>query len=524
MKKEVSFLAALLLLAACEKTPAVSDGEPLPLRIVPVMTKAGETDFDAGDAIGVSILRAGVPYVTNEKLSYDGSVFAGDLCWYAEGGETAVLKAYYPYSATVPERFSVQADQREGTSASDFIAGSRDDVLPSAHAVTLPFRHRLSRIVLNLTNRADGEVAGVSLTGARLTALVDADFSATADEAAPAGTVQLYRKSAETYVGILPPQTVSLTVTVQTAGGKELSQALAEATLGAGKQYTVSVTVNPEDLQLTLSGDIDAWEDGGELGADESLTEHLSEGYILYHEDRYSVKKMADGKWWMTQNLRYVPEGLTPCSDLNDVTAGVYCPLRVNGSKTAAEFSGSADVVEANGYLYQAEVALGLNVGDLTAVAEAEALEGTQGICPAGWHVPTVDDIVGLVGKAVAPIVTVPTAPYYDGANGSVALLNADGFNMAACGAVSITDNTKTSGTFMGFLASYPDRLTSGMFCGSTYAGVTYNTANDEGSGVKNLQFYGFMPMTNKAEEADYTCNGTKVSYRIAAPLRCVRN
>ena len=41
---------------------------------------------------------------------------------------------------------------------------------------------------------------------------------------------------------------------------------------------------------------------------------------------------------------------------------------------------------------------------------------------------------------------------------------------------------------------------------------------------VKNLQFFGLMPMTNKATEAEYTCNGTKVSYRIAGPLRCVRN
>ena len=54
--------------------------------------------------------------------------------------------------------------------------------------------------------------------------------------------------------------------------------------------------------------------------------------------------------------------------------------------------------------------------------------------------------------------------------------------------------------------------------------GVTYNTNGDETSGVKNLQFHGFMPMTNKATEAEYTCNGTKVSYRIAAPVRCVRD
>ena len=62
------------------------------------------------------------------------------------------------------------------------------------------------------------------------------------------------------------------------------------------------------------------------------------------------------------------------------------------------------------------------------------------------------------------------------------------------------------------------------MFCGSSYAGVTYNTANDPESGIKNLQFWGLMPMTNKDAEADYTCNGSKVSYRIAGPVRCVRD
>jgi hypothetical protein len=94
---------------------------------------------------------------------------------------------------------------------------------------------------------------------------------------------------------------------------------------------------------------------------------------------------------------------------------------------------------------------------------------------------------------------------------------------MEAYGAITIQDNTKTTGTFMGRMANY-DHLASGMFCGSSYGGVTYNTSGDETSGIKNLQFYGLMPMTNKASEDQFTCNGTKVSYRIAAPLRCVRN
>ena len=136
---------------------------------------------------------------------------------------------------------------------------------------------------------------------------------------------------------------------------------------------------------------------------------------------------------------------------------------------------------------------------------------------------PTLDDIVALVGKSVGAT-TNPDAPYYGGADGLIKLLNEDGFNMDAFGAISIQDNTKTAGTFMGFLSAYKDRLTSGMFCGSTYAGVTYVDKDNPTAGVKNLQFYGFLPMTNKASEDQYTCNGTKVSYRIAAPVRCVRS
>ena len=259
-------------------------------------------------------------------------------------------------------------------------------------------------------------------------------------------------------------------------------------------------------------------------GSDQEFSVKQAGGLVIYGGETYHAVKMKDGKWWMKENLRYVPEGMTPSSDLNNVTAGVYYPLVVNADNNGLAFSTDAAVIKANGYLYQAEVALGKKVGDLTSVEAAEALEGTQGICPQGWHVPTGEDIINLVGKAVSPLATKTDAPYFDGNNGSIALLNADGFNMDAFGAISIQDNTKTAGTFLGWNKTYPEKISSCMFCGSTYAGVTYNTKDDPASGVKNLQFFGFMPMTNKAAESDYTCNGSKVSYRIAGPLRCVKN
>ena len=521
------FSGALLALA-CQKGDMNRTDKPsaagLPIQVEPVITRATETDFENGDAIGLTVSRESGTYATNEKLVFDGTRFSGSLVWYAEGTDAASLSAYSPWQESgVPTSFTVQADQSAGTSSSDFLAASKTGVIPSANAVAMVFKHRLTRLVIKVQNNTGKAIDGITVGGARLAANLSEDFTATVDPSAAVTPVKARNAAEKTWHAILPPQTVSLSVKVES----ELSlpvQYLAEAQLQGGKQYSVGIVVNPDGLQVTLSGAIDNWEDGGELepGGNppaSDFEEHLDQNKFIYHGTTYKVVKMKDGKWWMAQNLAYLPEGKTASADLSAVTAGIFAPIRVKADKTGAEFANDATTIATNGYLYQAEAAFGLEVGALTSIAAAEALEGAQGLCPTGWHIPTLADIQGLVGK-VAGETTVTTAPYYKGSECYIAGLNEDGFQMDAFGAISIIDNTKTVGTFMGFMSSYPDRLCSGMFCGSTCSG---GTPNDTG-GVKNLQFYGFMPMTNKASSSQYTCNGTKVSYRIAAPLRCVRN
>ena len=526
--KQYVLLAGLTFLAvvACNKTPNTEpvDFSQYAVRVEPVITRATETNFENGDQIGLSIIRATSEYATNAPLTYDGSAFSGDLNWYDEGTEGSTLKAYYPYNATegLPTRFTVQSDQSKGTSSSDFISAVKENVLPSANAISVVFKHQLSRLIVTIKNNSGSKVEAVQFKEIIPVAHIGADLTAKVDENAKWQTITAYGKD-DKYYAIVPGQTVAPIVVV-TASGKELSQQLAEVTLEPGKQYSVSVIVNKDELKVVLAGEIENWTDGGEITGDgPDFEEKLDDGYFTYGGVKYNVVKMKDGKWWMAQNLAYLPAGFTPSTDLTAVTAGVFAPIQVNEGHTSAEFTTDPAVVAKNGYLYQAEVALGLKVGDLQDIEAAQALEGVQGICPKGWHIPTQAEIVALVGKSVGAT-TNTEAPYYDGANGSIVKLNADGFNMDAFGAITVQDNTKTTGTFMGWASGYPDKLSSGMFCGSTYAGVTYNTSGDAASGVKNLQFYGFMPMTNKATEAEYTCNGTKVSYRIAGPVRCVRN
>lgn len=544
MKKVLSALGLVLLLAACdkavpaqpgEKDPA-PEGKTLPLRITPVMTKVTDTSFEAGDAIGVTVTREAGVYAANQKLSFAGSEFTGDLLWYQETTDVATIKAYYPYAAAEPAGFTVQLDQTAGLGASDFVSGTVAGVSPTEQAVVIPFKHRLAKVLVKIANKSGQAVQSLSFQGAVPTAVIAADYTAAVDGNAAAATIKAFRLSETEFALIAPPQELKdYTAAAVLENGKQVvSKVLPDQELIAGKTISYNFEVGADNIRLVTSGDIANWENGGEVTPDPQdpdpieFEEHLDQGYFIYHDVKYAVVCLKEygndaGRWWMAQNLAYVPEGFTPSSDLKAVTAGVFYPLKVNDARTSAEFDTSAEGIAEKGYLYQAEVALGGQVGDLTSVAEATAMEGAQGICPDGWHVPTYDDMNNLIGKMNA--VTNSKAPYHVNGNGSMTALNEDGFQMAAFGAVTVQDNTKTEGTFMGLNANFStERISSGMFCGSTYGGVTYIEKDVESSGVKNLQFWGFIAMTNKSTEAEYTCNGTKVSYRIAAPLRCVRD
>ena len=244
-------------------------------------------------------------------------------------------------------------------------------------------------------------------------------------------------------------------------------------------------------------------------------------GIIVYGGETYHAVQMKDNNWWMIENLRYVPAGMTPSDNKNAVTNGIWYPLvidELNEDKATVKFSTAAADIKANGYLYSTEVALGLKPGDIT-VDNAGNYEGVQGICPSGWHIPTKADIVGLVGKTADKNDTNPNAPYFDadlnGGNGSVAKLNADGWNAGAWGAVSIANTAATTGTTMGAIKAYQKGMNTGYIAGSTMRQVT---TNDDGT-LKNVQYVAFMPNMNTG-----TFNGAWNNYRNGVSVRCVKN
>ena len=431
MKRSIYLAAALLALAACNKDNVKEDYSQYSLTVSPVITRATETNFESGDAIGLSVIRETGSFADNAKLTYDGSQFKGPLNWYSDGDVTATLKAYYPYSSSFPASFTVQTDQSAGTSASDFLSAVKEGVKPTAEAVTMVFKHKFSRLNITLTNKATKEVGAVSLKGLIPTARIDAQtLEATVDANAAAAEIKPFG-SGTSYAAIVPPQKAAITVGVSVAG-VDLTDNTLDATLEAGKSYSINVIVTDTKIAVVLAGEIENWGEGGEIGGGVQFEEKLADGYFTYDNVRYNVVKLKDGNWWMAQPLAYLPKGKTPSSDPNDGN-GIWFTYTSDGKTVTPASDGK------NGYLYDAATALGAEITN----DNYKSFEGAQGLCPKGWHIPTRTEFFNLVGlsnkatdESAAPVNE--NAAYYDKEYGAgrITTLDADGFNFAFTGCV----------------------------------------------------------------------------------------
>lgn len=128
------------------------------------------------------------------------------------------------------------------------------------------------------------------------------------------------------------------------------------------------------------------------------------------------------GNYWMTENLRTIPEGMTVSENPAD-KSGLWYPytytdvkIEDGKAKATAKVAKDEATIKTNGYLYSANVYLG---GVEFGKENFTSFEGVRGICPEGWHIPTKADFVALNGYAQSkgkdiPEVSDDKAPFYD--------------------------------------------------------------------------------------------------------------
>lgn len=539
MKKILTFMFAAALLASCqqeenETTTIDTNGR---ITIAPIITRATEVDFEDTDQIGVTITQSNdFVYASNKLMTYNNGVFTGDLLWYPEGNDKSQIVAYYPYDAAgAPTSFTVKADQTDqatGYGASDLIAASKSDVLPSTNAVVMNFKHILTKLVINIENDTQSDISSVVLKGSVPTATLDLPaLSVTADESATTTdiTAQVV-KANETYRAIVIPQTVAFTLEVTTADGKTLSQRLTSTTLAQGGQYSVNVRVLPDDIIVTLSGKIESWTDEGEIGADNEVPfeEHLDENYFLYDGVKYNTVTLANGTTWMAEPLAYLPKGYTPSTDPT-ADSHIWYPYEIVDGTTVATTEASA--IKELGYLYDLQAALG---GKEITESNLNSFEGAQGICPKGWHIPTRLEYFNLVGKSTNDADgKVPAdgdkALFYNAAydGGKIASLNEAGFNYQFSG-VRMASNFAATPSYQKTVISSTTSTKSEWFGKPSVnyymTSTAYKAAYNASEELTNIQFFTLMSTFTLAKYPEGRLSLSYVGIKSGMQLRCVRD
>lgn len=515
MKRVLTFAALATILASCSTKEEGATG-PMPVTIDPTITRVTEVDFETNDAIGVNISTAQGAFVSNRKFIFnEEKKFTGEetLIWYEDVNAPATFFAYYPHTEQNPAEFTVTANQNgDGYFASDLLTASKEGVYPQKAPVSLTFQHKMARLILTVVNDTDFPVTDLVVTGAIGSATIDGTkntVTVKSDAAAVDITAREVTPGVK-YYALVVPQSAKLSVTVTTAEGTR-SQSYTETELVGGKSYPMTVRVMPANMELAMEGPIDAWEEASEIptegqGSSEPAT-------LEYGGVKYKIVTLKDGRTWMAENLRYVPDGKTPSSDPTDKN-GVWYPCDLDKKVDPS-------LVEKNGLLYSYPMLLGIEGGELTA-ENYDKYEGAQGICPDGWHIPTLAEWLKLAGTGSGGL-SDPSSPYYDSGTGGAPIptLNADGFNIFGCGYINASSATATPS----YLAtkSKADETAFGMgyFPSSTAYQITYNTAGDASSGIKNIQYYASMITYNAIYNRLTVAHNGAYS---AVPVRCIKD
>ena len=272
------------------------------------------------------------------------------------------------------------------------------------------------------------------------------------------------------------------------------------------------------------------------LSGEITFVEHLESNFFVYHGKKYPVVKLADGKWWMAAPLAYVPEGKTVSSDPK-ADAGIWYTYTSDG-KTATARTDFTD-----GYLYDYPTAFGVKQDDITygtrdeyksgeKIGNFRTFEGTQGVCPPGWYIPTRADFLKLVGASTKDDsngekaeVNDPTALYYDtsisGGGSTIKKFNEAGWNFAFLGIRSKT-STSQAGAY-NLLITDDTKYTVAEFLGKPSLNqIMTSTPYMPNVAGNNVQYFCLMTTFTKAYQSG-RLSLSYGNYLHGMEVRCVR-
>ena len=311
MKKLFALASIVTLMFSCsENFGETPFEEKLPINIsVDVQTRANDTTFESGDAVGIYVvnydgttagtLKAEGNQADNAEFTYNGGGWNSDEpIYWKDKNTSADFYAYYPYSASVnidAQPFAVQADQSNEANfwASDFLWGKSTKVAPTSNAVNIETNHVLSRIVLEV-KPGSGFTSESWAAATKLIKICDVKTSATINLATGVATATgsngeiVPLATSSNYKAMMVPQTVAddSKLIVVTVDGTEYVYRTGY-TFKANTQHNFSIVVNKNESSVNVA--IGEW----------NIDSTVNQGAAV-EEAKESIPKIPNNEIWYT--------------------------------------------------------------------------------------------------------------------------------------------------------------------------------------------------------------------------------
>lgn len=264
MRKTILFgLAAAMLVAACSEEDDLRQGiagEGITFTSS-VMSRATDTSFEAGDAIGVSMYTESgfVGNATNvQYTTADGSGFTSTnpMTWGAAGSaETVDFKGVYPYKADAVAdgiySFTLATGEGASLSNNDVMYSSMTDVPVGAKNVNLTFTHKLVKVVMQVydQNRKLLPDATVKINNQQTSGtlnLTDGTVTSTGDANATLNFASNPEVEGEYQTIVMPSAATQGRVITITYNNVDYPCPVDMYAFDSGSKMIFSVTLNPE--------------------------------------------------------------------------------------------------------------------------------------------------------------------------------------------------------------------------------------------------------------------------------------
>jgi hypothetical protein len=277
-------LALISVLAGCSKQgPEDNDDAMRFVPSLPSSTRATDIAFENGDAFGIyaveyngsspaELLLSG-NWANNAKASFDGSNWTvSPTIWWKDGTKFDIL-AYYPYNDEINSideyLFEVQTDQTgEGFTKSDLMCAKAQGVEREDGDIALNFKHKMSRLDINLIKGEDYEGdlpanAEIRIMNTVTTALVDIEKGVL--EKNPTGitkTIIARKADLGKYSAIIVPQKLLTNVPLIEIVANNVSYVFnTRFSFDSGVRHTINITLtsDPNKALINIGGKIDDW-------------------------------------------------------------------------------------------------------------------------------------------------------------------------------------------------------------------------------------------------------------------------